>query len=257
MMKKLVLPILIILAGLIYTFLPKSQNPPTKLIAGGIVPHHLLADFLIDDFFSRLKPQNPETIILIGPNHDEKGAKALSAEIDWETDYGLLKRDEELINKLKKKGLLNFDEKILKEEPSISNIIPFIKKHLPSVKIMPLILRANLSLNELEVIAKMLAEELNEKIVIVASIDFSHYLSRQEAQAKDEETIKAIKDFDLGKIYSFGNDHLDSASSLIVILLSLKEKGKTNPEILRHSNSGIITKKNLPPTTSYFSIAFK
>ncbi|HNP89110.1 MAG: hypothetical protein BWY24_00043 [Microgenomates group bacterium ADurb.Bin219] len=257
MKKKLVLLLSAILLGLSFVFFtPKSSEAPMPVIVGGIIPHHLLAEFIIDDFFVRLKKQNPESIILIGPNHEEKGGNVLSAEIDWETEFGQLKRDQYLIDRLKKGNFLNIDEKILKEEHSIIDILPFIKKNLPSVKITPLIFRGVLRLSELKKIAINLAQELDEKTIIIGSVDFSHYLSAQEAKLKDEETIEAIKNFDLERIYSFGNDHLDSPASLIIVLLASRIKGKDNLKILNHTNSGIITKNSFPPTTSYFSITF-
>jgi hypothetical protein len=46
-------------------------------IKGGIVPHHLLPSYIVADFFKHIAHQKPKTLILIGPNHYEKGTLML------------------------------------------------------------------------------------------------------------------------------------------------------------------------------------
>ena len=106
-----------------------------------------------------------------------------------------------------------------------------------------------------------MAEELadylrDEKTVIVASVDFSHYLPKEEAIKKDKESLEAIKNFNYERIYSFGNDNLDSPPSIATLLSTMEKSGFTNIEVLGNSNSVEILGAESPQTTSYFNIAF-
>ena len=48
-----------------------GDNSREVNIAGGVVPHHLLAKEIIEDFFEFIagQEQHPETIILLSPDH--------------------------------------------------------------------------------------------------------------------------------------------------------------------------------------------
>ena len=92
----------------------KAIQKSDNLIRGGIVPHHLYAADIIADFFKRLSFQNPQTIILIGPNHYEKGNfKALSSLDNWETPFGIVETDRQLTKQLLDKNLIQIDETTL------------------------------------------------------------------------------------------------------------------------------------------------
>lgn len=204
----------------------------SRIIFGGIVPHHLLAEEMINDFFIQLAKQKPETIILIGPNHFEKGDYILSSANNLQ-----IRKDNEIIN----------------QEISMVNIVPIIKRVLPNVNIVPIIFRNNVDVNDLRKIADRLSGLVNSKTVLVASIDFSHYLNAPQAEVKDGQTLKAIKDKDLQKILSFNFDNLDSPASLFVLLSTLGDK---KMHLIGHTNSAQILKRGDLPVTSYLEIMF-
>ena len=78
-----------------------AANKPTYHISGGIIPHHFLASELIADFFNQLSGQHPQTIILVGPNHYERGEfKVLTSLKGWDTPYGLLEPNKEFLEYL-------------------------------------------------------------------------------------------------------------------------------------------------------------
>jgi len=127
---------------------------------------------------------------------------------------------------------------------------------MPETKVVPIILRHNTKLEQLKELADGLSQYLNEKTVLVASIDFSHYLGSQEAQSNDEQTIKAIASHDINKILSYDSDKVDSPASLAVFLISMRNRSYGSYKTLWHANSGEIIGNGRPPTTSYFSLAF-
>ncbi|MBI2593508.1 AmmeMemoRadiSam system protein B [Candidatus Daviesbacteria bacterium] len=226
-------------------------------IRGGIVPHHLYPGFIIADFFKRLSYQNPKTIVLIGPNHYEKGNfKALTSLYIWETPYGVVNPDTDFINNLLGKNLLKIDEEVLPEDHSVSGILPFIKYYIGEGKVVPILLKRGFTEKESDILASNIEKLLDEDTVVIAAVDFSHYLTSEEAKKKDDVTLKIMQDFDYPNLYLLNNDYLDSPSSIGVLLKVMQKLGSTNSEVLFHTNSGEMQKNNGIETTSYFSIAY-
>lgn len=229
----------------------------TNNISGGIIPHHLFPAFIITDFFYRLTQQQPQTIILIGPNHYEKGAfPVLSSLYSWNTPFGTVQPNHEIIKQLVYRNLIKIDETVLAEEHSVAGIMPFIKFYLPETQVVPIILSNYLKQTETEILATNLKAFLGQNTIIVAAVDFSHYLTSLEAQEKDELTFSTIQNFDYRTLFSLNNDYLDGPPAIATLLQSMQKLGTTNMEVLNHTNSGEILKDNFIETTSYFSIAF-
>lgn len=236
--------------------LKEPENLQAK-VCSGVVPHHLLAGHIIARFMESIKDvQKPETIIIIGPNHPNKGARIITGLNSWQTPEGLVKTDEKIINALLEKHLAVQGEDILAKEHSIGNIVPFIKHYLPETKVVPIIFHHSVKEAEIDNILNILDKYLGEDDLVLASVDFSHYLTRKRAEEMDQRTIKAIKDFDYNTLSFMGNDNLDSPPSLIATLKRADIQKSKSCKILDHTNSGVILKNDLIETTSYFSLVF-
>lgn len=223
----------------------QDDNPDIFAI-GGIIPHHLLASNIIADFFEKLSVQNPKTIILIGPNHSEKGeGKALTDSTPGESI--LTPRGWE-------EWGIEIDNEVLKNEHSVSDIITFIKQHLPETSIFPIVLSNKISIEEIEVLAEKLSKIVSKDVVLIASVDFSHNLKSEDAQDNDLKTLEIIKNFDYPKLLPLNSDFLDGPSSIATLLATMKKLGKTNLEVLHHTNSSKLVGDSFAKTTSYFSI---
>lgn len=258
----LVIGFSIIILILIYEiFFVKDSNiliNSNSKITGGVVPHHLLAEPIIDDFFRHLSSQKPQTIILLGPNHAEKGsAKVLTSLGNWSTPSGLIFPNEKLINQLLERNLAKQNESVLIQDHALTNIAPFIKKYLPGAQIVPLLLSHDLTQGESEVLASNIAALSDKNDIIVASVDFSHYLSLLTSQEKDKISLATIKNFDYPTLFGMNNDYLDSPPSIGILLYIMQKRGVGEMQLLNHSNSALIQKSNEDYTTSYFTLLFK
>ena len=229
----------------------------SEKIIGGVVPHHLLQGFIISDFFKRASFQNPKTIILIGPNHKELGnCNVLTSEFGWDTSFGRLQPDEVIIKDLVKSGMACIDENVLEDEHSVAGLMPYIKYYTSQAKVVPLIISSIISKDDVEKFSKILSSLNNSSTVFVASVDFSHYLKAPEARKKDKETRVVLENFNYEKLYSLGNDHIDSPKSIGILFKIMQSLGKNKFEILNNTNSGDLLIDNFIPTTSYFEIVF-
>src|SRR3989344_4770731 len=226
-------------------------------IIGGLVPHHLLPSFIIADFFKNLSIQKPETIILIGPNHYELGEKPILSSIaGWETPFGVVEPNDQIIEDLYDKNLIDFNEEVLVQEHSIGGIVPFIKYYIPDARIVPLVVSGTLKIDEIERLAKAIAQKINKKTVIVASVDFSHYQIQKQAEKNDKVTLGLMEARDYEKIINLSSANVDSPPSIITLLMIMDKKGKNNFNLIYHTNAGEILRDPYHEVTSYFSFVF-
>lgn len=237
---------------------PRRNKNSENIISGGIIPHHLLASDMIADFYSYISDEKIKTIIILGPNHYEKGDfVALGSECPWQTPFGMAEPNVEITDDLKNYSLIRIDEGVLENEHSVASHMPFIKQYLPKAKVVPIILSAKMDLKKAKILSEKLAEYIKGgDVAVVASVDFSHYLYSDEAEIKDAETLEAMKSFNYEKIYSFDNGNLDSPPSIAILLMAMQSMGINNFEVLDNTNSGILANNSSLETTSYFSIVF-
>ena len=229
---------------------------PDGRVVSGVVPHHLAAGHLIVGFMEALAGQEPELVILVGPNHHNKGGRVITGLNDWQTPEGLVKTDAAVARNLLGRGLAVRDEEVLAREHSVGGLVPFIKHYLPGTRVVTLILHHDVSLQEIDGLLAALEPHLERKAVLVASVDFSHYLTRREAQAKDRYTLKVMKNFDYATLFRLGNDHLDSPASLAMAFRLAEGKGLKQFNVLENTNSGILLNNDFMDTTSYFTLVF-
>ncbi len=234
-----------------YLNLPAKILPTIKeKVYGGIIPHHLFVKNYLASYFNALSLQKYKTIILIGPNHFNKGkSEIISSKGLWLTPYGSIEPNLELIEKLSQANIVKIDEVPFYGEHSVSGLVPFIKKTFPSAKIVPIILKANLKEENAQKLATFIQKNVNPKSTLVlASVDFSHYLPAQVADFHDKRNNSIIKNFDFKRVYSM---EIDSPPSIYTLLKYLKQIKTPKATLAYHTNSGYATPDE-PCTTHNF-----
>lgn len=234
----------------------KLDNKITKINkyfpTAGIISHHLpTAAPLISEFYLKLKARRPEIkkFIVIGPDHFERCRSNFSYSSEKiKTSFGEMMPDEKIISGLKDSGASE-DKKCFNGEHAIGVQANFIKKLYPDASLTPIILSYSARNRNFSKLIKYLSE--NEDIFVVASLDFSHYLKKDKAEAIDAITKDKIENRDgLGLALK----NVDSPATL-KLMLDLARKKKEKVEIINHKNSADFTgdKNN---TTSYFDVFF-
>lgn len=148
------------------------------------------------------------------------------------------------------------DEETLPDDHALSAIMPFIRYYLPEAKVIPILISGGLTKEDSEVLANKLSSFMTKDVIVVSSVDFSHYLTNSQAKAKDETTLQVMKEFDYRKLYLLNSDNLDSPPSIGILLMVMQKLGTRQMDLLYHSNSGEIQQDNFIQTTSYFEIAY-
>ena len=223
----------------------------TGRIMAGTISHHLFIRDLIAQYFIELaRCVNPRTIIVLGPNHHARGHSpiALSA-LRWRTPFGFVDPDTEVIRKLSHTGLACVEEGAFVNEHSIGALVPFIRKSFPGSMIVPVIFKKIADREDCARLAGVLPG-LMDRTLVLASVDFSHYKTRTEAEREDMASLDVIRSLSEGRV---DEAFVDSRPALLTLLKFCKNLGATNVEVVQHTNSGILSHKGRVPCTSYIN----
>ncbi len=221
-----------------------------------MVPQHLVASSLMAQAIKQAAGREIETVFIIGPNHFNVGtADIATARAVWKTDLGDVESDTKLVNKFITDLNLLSGPEIFSNEHAVGALVPFVKYYLPQARIVPIVFRSYADLGDVDQVVNWLADNLPKKSLVIYSIDFSHYLPREQADEMDKLTREYIINNDLDQIIKLGDDNLDSPASLATAL-SLAQKKNWHLEIVANKNSDDFTKVKSKQTTSYFLINF-
>jgi AmmeMemoRadiSam system protein B len=168
-------------------------------VYGGVVSHHIPTTIpQLVEFYSRLKQtQSVKKIIIIGPDHNGAGkTPVIVSGASFFSSYGELKPIEGLAVKLQNTKLVSIDEPPFEMEHSIGSQMLIIHKIFPDVQVTPIIIRSDTAKEHAEALGKALANFIDEETILIASIDFSHYLSTDQASPLDKISGDIIQNLD-------------------------------------------------------------
>jgi AmmeMemoRadiSam system protein B len=175
---------------------PEPELSPRKVF-GAVLPHagHIYSGYQTIPFFQLIRRHRifPETFVIIHPNHTGQGpAVAIDESELWSNSIGEVPVDTELARDMK----LPFDHRAHAKEHSAEVIIPFIQYFLSDhdFSIVPVCM-----LEQSYETARLISVKVNKavkktgrKIMLIASCDFSHFLSPSEGAHMDQKVIDHI-----------------------------------------------------------------
>lgn len=226
-----------------------------------ILPHHGVACNYIASLYKTIaKNKQPDIVILIGPNHPGTGPRFQVGNFDFQTRDGVVESESDIINNLAKEDNISYAiEEVLEKEHSVGIHMNYIKQYFDNAKVVPITIGETRNNDGISQVAKAIAKEIKDKnYIIISSIDFSHYLTLEEANEKDEITRKIIEDSDVSKMLPLSNDHIDSPSSY-ALLIELLDQMEIEYECKINANdnsANILDEKKVLETTSYFSVSY-
>lgn len=94
----------------------------------------------------------------------------------------------------------------------------------------------------------------DKKIVVIASVDFSHHTNKQIAELNDKKSIQVITNFDLEKLYSL---NIDSPNTIYVLLKYLEGRDAKRINYWQQNAADILNSPNYEDVTSYLFAFFR
>ena len=230
-----------------------KQYPSVTNAIGGVVPHHLVASSLISGFFSSISGGHYDTVIILAPNHFGRTGDIVTSTSGWTTFNGDVRCDTSVAQTLTNlRGFnIKLDDHTVEGDHSASNLVPYIQYDLHGASVAPLLLSNRITLDMAQELAQKLYDiSKTRRILVVCSIDFSHYQTAEQASQYDSITMAAVKNADIPRISVMDNHYLDCPPALMTFLFYCRLKRKS-VTILDHSNSAVILQQNPLNVTSY------
>lgn len=189
--------------------------------------------------------------IILGPNHRGFGSRfGVMREGVWKTPLGSVKINEKVTKKLiESNPLLEYDVLSHEAEHSIEVQLPFLQYRFgDNFKFVPICVTNEFFsfdfLEECKAVGKTIANVIKKeksKWIIIASSDFSHYISYEDAYSTDNYVIDAIlrlneKDFFLR--LQEKNASVCGFGPIAIAIIVSKELGAKKGKLLKYSTSG-------------------
>jgi AmmeMemoRadiSam system protein B len=234
-------------------------NKRTKKVFGIVAPHagYVFSGPCAAWVYKEIgEAEFPDTYIILGVNHG--GNETCSCNQDWETPFGIVKCDLEFVRALNDNGI-PINNAAHQQEHSIEVQIPFLqfvnKDNLSRMTIVPIMIGDEFFHEHAEKIRKTV-KELDKKVVIVASSDFTHYGRNYGYIPFELDVKKKLKELDLNaagyvknidpegfvNYVGYNNATICGRCTLPVMLELLKhKKDRMKVDLLQYYSSGDIT----------------
>lgn len=215
-----------------------------------VLPHHLVAGSYEIGMLQALgKKITPSVVVLVSPNHFNTGrAPIITAKENWQTPYGILETDKKIIQKLSDDGL-TIDDAAIANEHGVGALVSIVKKIWPETKFVPIIVKTERNFKQIDQTAELLNKILPKNSLVLASVDFSHYLPKEVADWHDELSINVLQTADYNRLARL---EIDSQNSIRLLLKYNELKNAQKFNLAFHTNSaGIIKNPELAETTSH------
>lgn len=236
----------------------KTQNFPIVVSPhAGYVYSGRTAAFAV----SSLSPA--KKFIILGPNHSGLGPKfSVTSSGSWSTPLGNLDIDNGLAKRLKACGFLTEDAVAHSQEHSIEVQLPFLQHRFRDFSFVPVCIMntvySSSFLEECEDLGKTIASIVKGGDVgVVASSDFSHYLTQEIADKKDGAAMKRISELDLPgffKTLEKEDASICGFGPIAAAMSAAKELG-LKPRLINKTSSGDST-GDYGSVVSYYAIGF-
>ncbi|MFA5063750.1 MAG: AmmeMemoRadiSam system protein B [Candidatus Omnitrophota bacterium] len=230
-------------------FIGDSQKPKIDAFAC-MVPHagYVYSGKVAVETISRINIK--EKVILFGPNHTGIGADfAVAAKGAWLTPLGRLDIDTKLaVDLLESSGYLKDDLSAHAQEHSLEVELPILQYFRNNFTIVPIAFMSD-DFNALRKIGEDIAavikkNNLQDKVLLVASSDMTHYESQKQAETKDKKAIEAVLNLDpegLSKEVAGNNITMCGVSPVIAMLSAAKSLGAKCAELVKYQTSADVT----------------
>ncbi len=192
--------------------------------------------------FKLLQNTDYKTFIIISPSHREyfSGISVCESE-GFETPLGIVPINIDLSESIASQSELIFRSmKGHEQEHAIEVQLPFLQEVINNFDIVPIVMGDQSQLY-IEELSSILAEVVDDKTVIIASSDLSHYHSKQEAYRLDSLVEKRIKEFDFQKFqYDLENNFCEACGGgpILTLMKAAALRDKNKSVVLNRSDSG-------------------
>jgi AmmeMemoRadiSam system protein B len=231
--------------------LPEEVEKSKKITPYFLVPH---AGYIYSgpvaawSYLELSKYRNPDTIVILGPNHTGFGAEiGVPDKVNtWSTPLGDVEIDHIFIDKmLEISDHISRNDSSHAREHSIEVQLPFLQFVLSETfKLVPISL-LNQGMDAAILLGEVLGKLcLDENAVIIASSDFSHYEAHKIAKNKDSQVLEAIENMDIKSMYDTKynlNVSMCGYGPIGATIEAARKTNRTKGKLLTYATSGDVS----------------
>lgn len=227
-----------------------SLHQPLDTVKGLVVPHagYVYSGQTAAYGFKSLNTANIKTVVVLSPSHHEyfPGICVYNGE-GYETPLGVVPVNKEKAERLAEERKSIFMGKSgHQEEHAIEVTLPFLQALLPQFDFVPVVM-GDQSEKYIDALAGVLPEIIDDKTVIVASSDLSHYYNKQIAKMLDDRVASAIDAYDFQTLQSdlqSGACQACGGGLIVSMMKALGTSKNRKMNVLRRSDSGDVSGDN-------------
>ncbi|MDP2303405.1 MAG: AmmeMemoRadiSam system protein B [Ignavibacteria bacterium] len=235
------------LSDLINSFYSGMGDPDFNRITGMVAPHagYIYSGLTAAHAFFQIKNKNYDTVIIISPSHREyfPGISIYNGDA-YDTPLGELEVDKDFRKKLTEKSDDIFEGiNGHRAEHGIEVELPFLIDAIGFPKIVPIVM-GDQRKELVDELSQRLAPMLNEKTLVIASSDLSHFYTRKVADKLDSIAAEKISAFDTdGLQFDLDNKRCEACGGgpIIAMMKACLSFNSNKSKVLHRSDSGDIT----------------
>lgn len=187
------------------------------------------------------------TVIILSPDHFSNSQKSIyfSNRI-WDFPSGMQYFDRNKGSMITKNLTKNND--LVANDHGIFNIAADINSVWPKAKIVPILVGQDISFEQMSDLISNINKSCNLDCLLIASVDFSHYLPYQLADIHDEDSIKALTNMTLTDPNQI---EVDSPQTIYALIQFAKNAKAKNFVLFDHTNSAKLVGSSDAESTSH------
>lgn len=229
---------------------------PDQANTGAVVPHagYMYSGRTAAHVYAVLP--NADTFVVIGPNHTGYGSAVSVSSDTWSTPLGNVEVDLDIIESLPCR-IIDIDETAHRYEHSVEVQIPFLQTLFRSFKIVPICMGLQDEETARDVSTELIdaISEIDKKVVVIASSDFTHYKPPAVAYDIDHYVIEPLLELNVTEFYSRIQERDASVCGygpIAVMMMVSRGLGANHGRLLDYSNSGDV--QPMPEVVGYAGI---
>jgi AmmeMemoRadiSam system protein B/AmmeMemoRadiSam system protein A len=185
-------------------------------------------------------------VIVIAPSHRAyfKGASVYNKK-GYRTPLGVVPVDEDLSNEIiAKDSMIGYHPQAHISEHSLEVQVPFLQVVLKEFRLIPIVMGSQ-DFNTCNLLSEAVVKTIkDEKVLIIASTDLSHFHHYDKAVDLDKIVLKHIETFDpegFSQALDKGRCEACGGGPVITAMLIARKLGANKARVLKYANSGDVT----------------
>ena len=218
---------------------PKLGTGPRRVI-GGVAPHagYVFSGMVAAHLYARIADDGmPQTVVILGPNHTGRGSGLAVTMQDFETPLGVVKVDRDLAKAIRR-DLVDEDEEAHRHEHSIEVQLPFLQYISPNFRFVPICMGFQDYEAAVSVGKTIRDATKGRDVVVIASTDMSHYVSKETAKRKDGLALDAVKAMDAKRLFDVVRDEDISMCGYGPVMATITACAGGRATLLKYATSG-------------------